>query len=110
RSGPMPTEATCRTSPRPFSRILQYRFRLDSEPVSRKARPEGGVARANVFAIHGRPGSNAIHAAREGDLHCSGCAFRKNFRTSQAGQRLALERTIALFRPAGSEGENRARS
>ena len=37
-------EGTRWDSPRPFSRILQYRFRLCSEPVSRKARSERGVA------------------------------------------------------------------
>src|SRR6266480_2611991 len=92
-------------SPRLVAWFLQYSWPLHPRPLPRKTWTQRSADRANVFAFHGRPGSNGVYPQGKSSFHRAGNFIGKNLRTRETGQQIALEGALKLFRAARSKGE-----
>src|SRR5262249_7369932 len=63
------------------------------------------AAGENVFAVHGRPRPDSIHSQRKNGIYRAGRFVGENFRPRQACERVAVERTLRLFRATRSKSK-----
>ena len=87
------------------ARLLQHGWLFHPGPLSRKTRAGRSACGENVFAVYGGPCAHGIQSQRKNRVYRAGSFVRKNFRTGEAGERVALERAFRLFRATGSEGQ-----